>query len=61
MHDFTLILAIVAVVLLAYQADIDERPAVHQEPWTHPRERSRTVFVMVAVLAIAIVPLILVS
>ena len=26
MHDFTLVLAIVSIVLLAYQGEIDDRP-----------------------------------
>ncbi len=31
MHDFTLILAIVAIVALAYQSEIDDRPPVQDD------------------------------
>jgi hypothetical protein len=33
MHDFTLVLAFVAVVLLAYQGEVDDRPAVQDDDW----------------------------
>ena len=33
MHDFTLVLAFVSIVLLAYQGEIDERPAVQDDDW----------------------------
>lgn len=35
MHDFTLVLALVAVVLLAYQGEVDDRPAVQDDDWLH--------------------------
>ncbi|CAN7214067.1 hypothetical protein LJR231_000645 [Phyllobacterium sp. LjRoot231] len=31
MHDLTLVLAIFAVVLLAYQSEIDDRPPVQDD------------------------------
>ncbi len=34
MHDFTLVLAIVSIVLLAYQGEIDDRPPVQDDDWT---------------------------
>lgn len=61
MRDFTLMLAIIAIVLLAYQADIDDRPPVHQEPWTHPREADWTVFVFTAALVIVVATLVFVG
>ena len=35
MHDFTLVLAFVAVVLLAYHGEIDDRPDVQDDEWLH--------------------------
>ena len=57
MHDFTLVLAIVAIALLAYQAEVDDRPPVRQEPWTHPREAVRSIFVVAAVLTLVVLGL----
>ncbi|MDR6631862.1 hypothetical protein J2X72_000633 [Phyllobacterium sp. 1468] len=34
MHDLTIVLAIFAVVVLAYQSEIDDRPAVQDEDET---------------------------
>ena len=58
MHDFTLILAVIAVVLLACQAEVDDRPPVHEEPWTRPREVDWTVFVFTAALVFVIAMLV---
>lgn len=33
MHDFTLILAVVAIALLAYQSDLDDRPPAQDDEW----------------------------
>lgn len=33
MHDFTLVLAFVAIVLLAYQGEVDDRPPVQDDDW----------------------------
>ncbi|WP_257791418.1 hypothetical protein [Phyllobacterium zundukense] len=33
MHDFTLVLAFFAIIVLAYQAEVDDRPAVRDENW----------------------------
>lgn len=33
MHDFTLVLALVSIVLLAYQGEVDDRPAVDDDDW----------------------------
>jgi hypothetical protein len=33
MHDFTLVLAFVAVAFLAYQGELDDRPAAQDEDW----------------------------
>jgi hypothetical protein len=35
MHDFTLVLALVAVVLLAYQSELDDRPPVQDDEFAH--------------------------
>ena len=33
MHDFTLVLAFVSIVLLAYQGEIDDHPPVQDDDW----------------------------
>jgi hypothetical protein len=36
MHDLTLVLAIFAIVLLAYQSEIDDRPPVQDDDGVYP-------------------------
>ena len=59
MRDFNFTLAIAGIVLLAYQAEIDDRPPVHQEPWTHPRETDWTVFLFTAALVLVVAMIVL--
>lgn len=33
MHDFTLVLAFVAIAFLAYQGELDDRPAAQDDDW----------------------------
>jgi hypothetical protein len=34
-HDFTLVLAFVAIAFLAYQGELDDRPAAQDADWMH--------------------------
>lgn len=52
MHDFTLLLAIIAVVLLAYQAEVDDRPPFHDNRWMRSHHANMTVFVYMAALIV---------
>ena len=54
MHDATLLLAIIAVVLLAYQAEVDDRPPFHDEHWMRTHHADLTVFVFMAALVIVV-------
>ncbi|PSH65619.1 hypothetical protein CU102_20505 [Phyllobacterium brassicacearum] len=54
MHDFTLLLAIIAAVLLAYQAEIDDRPAARDKYWTHANHADLTVFLFTVALVVVI-------
>ncbi|MEK1890670.1 MAG: hypothetical protein AAAB35_24525 [Phyllobacterium sp.] len=55
MHDLTLILAIAAVALLAYQAEVDDRPPVHQEPSTRSRAADWPILACTATLIVLLV------
>lgn len=58
MRDFTLLLAIIAFVLLACQADIGDRPHVQDEHWMRTYHADMTVFVFTAALAIVVAMLV---
>jgi hypothetical protein len=58
MHDITLLLAIIAVDLLAYQAELDIRPRVQDEHWARTHHADLTVFAFTAALVLVVATLV---